>query len=289
MAWEGDPPGVCFPVACPTFGASMPTAICRIYSRGVFLVAGDGRKLTFVMGKPLEIKEDMQKIFPLETPGGKIACSFGGTVGLGPNDSRKIAFAFVRRTQRAARDLRESRPKTLYAYARMLSVPLYRSLQIVQKNGRISPFDEGDEPKETGSTIVWVFLDGYFKGKPSRVRLRFFHKNQILQRPDVAEQELLMGRALGYGSEKIFHEVFETDNPLFAAYRKPWLPSEEVTLEYAREMAEGYIRAFADKEAKRIDPWACEFVGGHIHIAKVTALHGFEWIIRPKNTSESRT
>jgi hypothetical protein len=274
MAWYGDPPGSSSPIASSTFGASMPTAICRIYTHEGFRVTADGRKITVVMDNQFETKEYVQKIFPLQTPGGKLACSFGGTVGLGPKDSKKIAFAFARRTKLAARDLTERRPTTLRAYTRMLSASLYRSLLAVQKSGRIAAFDEAPD-------IVWVFLDGYFKGKASRMRVRFFHKNQILQRPDVAEQELLMGRALAYGSEKIFHEVFETDNPLFAPYRKPWLPSEEVTLEYAREMAVGYIRAFASPEAQRIDLGACISVGPQIRSATATQKDGFRldpWI-----------
>lgn len=275
MAWEGDPPGACGPIASPTFGASMPTAICRIFTREGFLIAADGRKVIDVMGKGREIKEDTQKIFPLETPGGELAYSLGGTVGLGLDDSDEVIFRFADGITAAAKELEDARAGDLYEYARMLATSLYRSLLAVHQSGRIAPFGTEPETNRPGCTIAWVFLDGYFTGRPSRVRVRFFHESQILLPPDVEPQDLLMGNPEGYGSDKIFQEVFWTDNPHFAAYRKPKLLSDQVTLDYAREMAEGYIRAFADPEAKRLDPWACEYVGPRIHTATVTRSAGF--------------
>src|ERR1700674_4121373 len=98
MAWEGDPPGSGAPIPHSVFGAPMPTAICRIYTREGFHITADGRKLTVTIGKPLKTEEEIQKIFGLETPGGQLACSFGGTSGLGPHDTEEIVFAFAERT-----------------------------------------------------------------------------------------------------------------------------------------------------------------------------------------------
>lgn len=279
MAWEGDPPGCGgSPIPYPRFGGSMSTAICRIFTSEGFIVAADGRK--FVTGPHSEIKNDTQKIFCLETPGGKLAYSLGGTVGLGPDDSDEIVFPFRRETEKAAREIK-GQPANLHEYAQRLSASMHRELLAVQ--GRID-FDGGEtEPTLPGSTIAWIFLDGYFNGQPSRASLRFFREDQVLPTPEVYRESDNVGDPLGYGSEKIFREVFKTDNPQFAQYRKPKLLSDQVTLEYAREMAEGYIRAFADPEAQRLDLSRCLGVGGHIHIAKVTALHGFEWVVPPKH------
>src|ERR1700681_4280572 len=137
MAWEGDPPGVCFPVPHSVFGAPMPTAICRIYTREGFRVSADGRKIIIAPGQ-YETKEEIQKIFPLETPGGKLACSFGGTVGHGAADDDQIVFAFPGRTAAAAEELKDARPETLYEYAQMLATALHRSLLAVQQTGTIA-------------------------------------------------------------------------------------------------------------------------------------------------------
>jgi hypothetical protein len=279
MAWYGDPPGVgaCV-VPAFIFGGLMPTAICRVYTPEGFVIAADGRRIN--VGRLPMIENNVRKIFRI-TPGRMLAYSLAGQTGLGPDGTSETVFSFRTATNQAAREIHRAQPKTFDEYAKLLCEYLEHSLKAAIKTGRIARFDPNPEPSELGDTIAWVFLDGYYKRKASRAKLRFFHEDQRL-RSDIIPEALNPGGAISYGSDKIIFEVFDGNNPHFAQYRYPKQPTSKIRLRQAIQIAKRSIRAYSNPEAARIDPSTQLSVGGYIHIAKVTPRHGFMWVIPPK-------
>lgn len=70
------------------------------------------------------------------------------------------------------------------------------------------------------------------------------------------------------------------EEPLLLAYRQPNIEMTTCTVNLAIERSHTLIVAHTDPEAISIDP-LCRTVGGHIHIATITQLEGFRWVVSP--------
>jgi hypothetical protein len=245
-------PGNCVP---------MSTAIARIYTPDGFVVAADGR--AYNSDKQKVVSDSVQKIFCINQPSRVLmAYTLAGNVGLAREDS-EVIFDFVTETAKAVETLSPRIPKTVWHYAKTLSDALLQPLALARKALK----------RETeGEPETWIFLDGYYDGRPKRAHIKF--DNQ--QVPEVGtEPELYSGQVLGYGSQEIFR-LMASDDPRLEAYRTPPRSYDSIRLPEAVEIAKQNVRAHGDPEALKIDP-KCAAMGGRTLIATIT-YDGFKWV-----------
>ena len=79
--------------------------------------------------------------------------------------------------------------------------------------------------------------------------------------------------------------IFDTDDPRFVNYRVPQINiPDAVTVAEVVEVARKYILACSDPAALSIDQEYCSQIGGHVHMAKITRVEGFQWVEAPVTT-----
>lgn len=270
----------------------MSTAIVRTYTREGFIIAADG----LVRGSDdlKEVTDKAQKVFPFGGIGALLAYSIAGTPCIASRDGTKVAFDFVKRIETATQALSVQRFNTLFDYANRACRPIYRALEAAKREGLMDyPEPEKLDPGDRGSTIASIFIDGYHKGIPSRVKVRFFHEDQTLAPLEVLPQELATGAPWFHGSAKastlMFGERQGASKEWLSAYEMESIklifhPNE--TLCIHAQMAHAYIRVCsAAPEVIAMDPKEreiCAGIGGEIQIAAITENEGFQWIFRPE-------
>ena len=104
-------------------------------------------------------------------------------------------------------------------------------------------------PDEPGHTIFRVSFDGYNKGKPSQIEMRFFHENQELQDAWIHHLEPPEPGERIHGS-KIIAEYFNARDPRLTKYLslRPKHRLNDCTLDQAVSSARAYIEACCDPE-----------------------------------------
>jgi hypothetical protein len=201
----------------------MATAIIRTYTPDGFVIAADGRTCR---DEDFSVVSDTtQKVFRIEDRAGIVACSMAGTVGLTANGGDGIVLDLYEEAVKIAGHLVNRQSKNLYGYAARLSKLLSDSLEGVKSSGALPlyPMGGNQEDGETGQTILRVFLDGYYHGKPSRACIRLSHTDQKLDNAQIYRFDCPVptGSMAAHGSHIIAKALFDTDtkDERFAAYR----------------------------------------------------------------------
>jgi hypothetical protein len=256
----------------------MATAIARTYTQDGFAIAADGRMRN---GETRQIiTDETQKIFPFG-PGNSLACSFTGQIELTPpEDSKKVVFDFISQVGETVKSVARGGCHTLAKFAETFSEPIWRSLERAQlTHSLIFPEDPSVYPGERGCTIATILIDGYYEGQPSRVNIRFYCEHQKLAEPEVSRRDLDEGKFLLYGFPEI-GELLSAGDARFVGYLKPVDRSlqDSEALWQTICFSRSYIDACSGPEALAMNEQICSAIGGHIHIATITAASGFAWV-----------
>jgi hypothetical protein len=245
----------------------MSTAIARIYTPEGFVIAADGRKTR--SGDPSGIiRDSQQKIFSIEQPGRRLAYAFAGAVELTHRDSDKVLFDFVAETDRAVINLSAKAPRSLWHYAEMLIDALTESINDVRRGP-----DALDPSIENSRTHL--FISGFYGKHPKSVCIDFINHVQEESEAELNTEEL--SELYQYGSKRVLDLLREGD-PSFGTYVTSEQKRKNATLHEAVEIACRDIRAQCGPAALKIDERTCSAIGGHIHIATVTFVGGFQWV-----------
>ena len=239
------------------------TAIARIYTSEGFVIAADGRQANGITRSV--VSDSICKIFGIQHGNRQLTYAIAGPIGF-------RSFSFVTETAKAVEALKESRAKSLWQF----SVDLMRILSPILAKEKEEHL--GDLPAETrtAEADTFIFLDGYYDGRPKRARIKFHHHGVALSETeeDTAGQELDAGH--DYGSVPMIRLLAEEDDRL-AAFR-PSRYRPDLTLQEGITIAANRIRAHCDPIAMTIDPEHCWAMGGRIHLATVTFTQGFAWV-----------
>src|SRR5262245_49441842 len=129
----------------------MPSAIARMYCGG-FAVAADGR-----MTNPdhVPIDDQIQKIFCVDEPQIKAACTLAGIAEIASDETGDIVFEFLKETPKAIAVLKGERFASLWNYAEALAVHLTKLVNATNETAGAS--------EQAGTHI---YLDGYFRKRP---------------------------------------------------------------------------------------------------------------------------
>ena len=191
-------------------------------------------------------------------------------IQLSPVGSKDISFSFIERMETGIKELESRTFKDLHDYATELSMSIHDRLADARRTGVIGPYPmKPSRIPGPGFDIARVFLNGYYRGEPSRVDVQFFHEDQQLSLPDI--KRLPPGNLLtGPGS---LPDLILYDER-FAKYRREW----DGTLQGAVEICESYILAFSGPEALEIEKESSLAVGPNVHIATITPKRGFRLV-----------
>jgi hypothetical protein len=212
--------------------------------------------------------------------GPPLAFSFFGAAQLGRADRDEMdeVFDFTKASADSVKSLPLENFRNLQDYAAAFSASVFDALsKRVQRGNIILPEIPSTSPRGRGYTIVEIGVDGYHKGLPGRVTIRFYHENQKLREPEIITSALEQG--LFYGIEGIANRLLNRD-PLLDHYLN-LIELDDSYSEAAAEWASfsrAFIAACAGPEGALVNPKASLNIGGHIHIASVTVAEGFRWI-----------
>lgn len=264
------------------------TALAICYVESGFSIAADGRT-TSDSGDTLAITSDLtQKIFP--TDGINYSLAYVMTGELSSDD---YAYDLHRETKNLAERLSLRQYfQSFKDYYHRLAEELKGSLTAHKVAGRLSPYpnpkikiDRGDRE----NIVAELSLVGYFFNFPVWARLTFVHKKPNHIGAEVyTPYPLCVGFNGATGSTVVPHAVCDGD-PRLEKYRQAlthkWTRSS--TLEDATHYVTAYVGACCDPRASEIDHDHSQFIGGHIHVAELTAS-GFRWRIPPKRLTNVR-
>jgi len=266
----------------------MSTVLAHIYSDEGFVVAADGINV-LRNGAELEItSRDTRKIFDWPGVNRALACTLFGRVTLYDDAGEEPVFNFISASNDASRAISSMPIRDTEEFVGKLAPLVAEKLVALKQDGTLSRYPS-PEPKrigETGSTIVRLFLDGYFDGEPFRTGVRFYNDNQRIGWGSISEHNLGHAGWAIYGSPVIAHLLFDTEDERFKRYRTDASKlavelckkgGRVPTLQHAIEIATNYIAACSDPIAIESDP-NCAYYGGRIHAAIITPKDGFQWV-----------
>lgn len=251
----------------------MLTAIFTIYTPQGWVIAADGLGMLSDGSNP---DNDVQKIFQIE--GRSLAYTLCGSTKLFYQENlidfgSEIANAVK---ALACRNLCDSS-----LYLERICSPLRKSLLRAKKQGLVM---RGIEvPPEPGQTIFWVFLIGYFDGKPTLAHCRIFHRNQKLAGISADADPVKAGWSRRHGPNKVWEIREDPHDRTFETYKIALPTPGEITLVQGIESARNHIQVCYDPKAREIAPETCKTIGGHMHVATITPETGFEWVEPPKS------
>jgi hypothetical protein len=251
----------------------MSTAIFRSFTSEGFVMAADGLRLT--PGDPASRKEHVQKIFCISDATRTLAFALAGCVYTSTDNG--YVFDFAAEVGRAAKMLAAENLPTLNRYTETVSEIVSAILRDAVSTKLLVEYPDDcaeGSAGELGRTIAYLFLLGYYTGRPEWTSARFWHENQVLQPPTVFAEPARHGLARASGSDRIFNLLRDRTDPRFFAYLTD---TSNYNLAEAVKFGENYIRACSDPLAVEIDP-RCATIGGRIHIATVKPESGFQWV-----------
>ena len=237
----------------------MATAIVRGHTPDGIVIAADGRMSDGVSG---EVHlETQRKIFPLLKAQGTFRaayCMRGNTLLGHRADLRLqgVLFDFNVAIQKAADSL-GCGFESLEEFASALGGEVYRRLGEVSRSAAV---DFGVTAAGLRQTIATLYLDGYWKGRPARLRVPFTRVGLTLEPPEVFPQPTWDPPCF-IGCDAIKHQLW------------PDGPKAELAMFELIGMAKDYIEACI--ASTRED---CKGIGGHLHIATITPEEGFGWV-----------
>jgi len=250
------------------------TAIALLYTVSGFVIAADGRsrwddKATATEDTKRQETENQQKIFTAKFKGRDIAFAL---TGLAFNADK--TFDLIAESLKFTALL--SKENSLYEYIGNFSRLVTDAFSEARRSGRIQRF--GGNPlcpaPEERNTIARIFFSGYFrKNEPSLAIVKISHDNQVVLEPEKMFQSPPQQNI--FSGSSVAELMYGREDPRFAKYFVQ--ADRNSSLEQAEACARGFIEACADPIARDIDP-SCNGIGGHIHVARLTPLKGFEWV-----------
>jgi hypothetical protein len=253
----------------------MPTAIIVVRLASAFFIAADGRARR---ENGDLVSDNERKIFSIENGPAHFAFAVTGTARFTPDDdANDIVFNFNVAIQNAALELATTRCADAIDYCdrlvKFVNVALKREVEKAQSAGKAVSYPSNSDGNE-GSTIVTLFLCGYYFGGALGVVVRFFHREQCLAEPIVLGQ-IGLGNSVVSGSKQV-DDCLGANDPRFAPFqfRLTSNPGLEELAAYARN----YVAACSSDQGQAVDPIYCPGIGGNVHAASVDPLNGFRWI-----------
>lgn len=254
------------------------TALAFIFTASGVVVAADGRSrwddpaTADDITRKNESKKE-QKIFAAKLGGHDFAYALTGMIL-----NKDKTFDLRADAQKALSPLKGLQLASVEAYMNEFAPQIIQALRNAKSDGRIQAYTSNPHATdaEDKRTIARILFAGYLRSQmPSFAMLRIAHDDQVLADPQIQtasppEMNYFLGSS-------IVPLIFNGD-PRFSKYRKNVTTNS--SLADARECARLVISACSDPIALQIDP-ACQGIGGHIHVAKVTRTRGFEWIDKP--------
>ncbi len=251
----------------------MPTAIFTLYTPQGWVIAADGLGMLSDGSNP---DNNVQKIFPIE--GRSLAYALAGSTKL---FHQQNAIDLGLEVANAVKALSSRNLSDSSLYLERICGPLRKSLLRAKKQGLVL---QGIEvPPEPGQLILWVFLIGYFDGKPTLAHCRIFHRNQKLAGISANVDPVEPGWSRSHGPQKVWKILEDPQNQTFETYKTPLPESRMITLIQGIESARNHIQVCYNPKAREIAPETCEKIGGHIHVATITPERGFQWVEPPRS------
>ena len=260
----------------------MPTAIVKAYTSEGFVIGADGRVRQDETG--IVVTDSTQKIFPIVESNRTLAYALYGNITITDTADHKLVLDLASEIHKsvAAMSRRESRHDINW-YVSKLWPTAYESLLKARRDHNIGPFPDAADDR---GIIAHVLFYGYYRDEPVEVDLQFRHESQKIVRPRLSSLPVQRIERLPLdirGSKKVADLLINSDDSRFARFRTPamrLLTRKRLSLSEGIEIAEKYISACDSDEGRAVDPTICAGIGGHIHIAAITAT-GFNWIKEP--------
>lgn len=163
-------------------------------------------------------------------------------------------------------------------FLRLLAAALENAIKCARRDKRLKEALE-----------AWISFAGYFGTDPCLVDLKFLPRPHFTDSLyEFSEPYLRQGHPMVSGPPIIWDLISQRD-PKFAQYFVQYdKPVRSMSLREAADYAKGCIDAFSSPFARELDP-SCEAIGGHVHVATITPLTGFQWITAPIEQSHSLT
>lgn len=284
---------VCFGLDVIVEFPFMSTAIVSQFTPEGFAIAADGLR-TKTNPTRDTVSNKVQKIFPIVMGDTTLAYAFSGAVEV-PDENEKIAFSFTKECERAAKIVGSGTlPSSFDVYVKTVAGLVNERIAEARALGSLSKYPSCADPP--GLMAKATFL-GFYRGLASRAEIEFLQNDQVLADPvlgglqtaqdDLKDEDFKKFKIFS-GSEIVSNRLFHTTEPDLANYRTSSISNNDLlrrqlprTLEEATQLVESYIQACIDN--RQLDRETCDFIGGHIHVAKLTKAKGFEWVKAPVN------
>lgn len=256
-------------------GASM-TAIGVSGSQQGFIIGADGRKRVddaSRAAKPeLAINDSQvaQKIFPIVGQDRSIAYAIAGNVVAHAPDSPFDALKECAALVRHASD---------YDYENATKLVNRFSKSVAEAISEAKHFPQHNQTPDGSWKIMDLIFAGYFRGAPFLTYVSFEHSHRFAE----FHSQAMSPVGILYGSEVVRKAMYDdmgdivTNSP-FSRYIQD--PRKIQSLEESEKYVKGYIEACSTELALKMDESYCKKIGGHIHVAEITAS-GFKWRIPP--------
>jgi|ERR1017187_150748 hypothetical protein len=242
----------------PNYCIQMPTVISSVPTAEGFVIGSDGRS----RGPDSEvISDEVQKIFPINKPGIRLAYGIFGTAKFG-TETNNILFDFETEIPLAIE--RMGKLRNWWEFLSSLAKSLTESLdtQRAEYGNELDP--------ERGTTIT---MGGFYGRFQKLGHITFNYKEQ---HTEGEPHNYPPAFSFPWGSIKLFDLLNEGDQRL-AKFAQPSRVGLN-TLRDGIERVRKDILMHYDPEARKLDEAVCLGIGGLVQIATVTFADGFRWV-----------
>jgi len=230
------------------------TAIAIPYTLFGFAAAADGRQKWGNQSSPSFVREserdNVRKIFPYEFGNASWVYTASGDIA-----SRDRSFDLTTALHDQLAHIQQRMFFSADHFLKTISERLESVIRAAMQEGKIEEYPDSE-----------VTFAGYFRGQPYFANIQFEGREGVLHRRNILNRAT-PGMCHYTGSD-IISSLVSRGDPRFAEFCNPLYPDS--SLRDATNHAIGYVRLFASPVAKRIDSYACERIGGHIHAATIT-------------------
>jgi len=231
------------------------TAILCVNTNAGLVIGADGVR---VANDGKQVCDSVQKIFLTNQPNFHGAHAWTNCEEIAHTVAP--AFRFSEETQSVI----ESVPQTNVALSDLLTRTageIYKKL--------LNRFGQWIDPRILQETeVTSALFVGYIGQQPQGACLTFPHRNGFLSHPSVRPIEMPVGfPSLLAGSVRVLKDVWPTDSS-----------TTTLAISQGTELVQRYLETCIAQRDTQAD---CHYIGGHIHIAKVTHERA-DWLVPPK-------
>ena len=257
----------------------MGTAIIRTFTTdGTFIIAADGLEASDGEPPSKPPNEFAEKIFKIENKNWIFAGALSGASEITYLNSDETFLNIYEEFKRSSKLLPQATGSIHSLVARLMN-PIKDVITKSQESGLMD-----DLPGKSGDVFTTIFLEGFFKKEPHRIRIDIGQTDQIVMEsdPDPFDLKPKSGLFIPEGSSIITDGILSKNNLAFSRY---WRGDTGLSEVEAINASKDYIACCIDTELSKLDPVMCPKIGGRVHIAKVSLADGFKWIIPPLSSS----